>query len=528
MPQIRMSELRQGLASGKITDDDVTKLKAAGYTVLDDETSAAPAAPTMADQAREHIKNIRETGGLPPATPDTQQTTLTPVAGAIDSFLNAPTMNPVGQAVLRGAYKGAQETGTNLLKFAKGAIHGDFGPYDDPSFQREYEAVQQTHGPSEATGKFGERALEFLGGEAAARGVIGGGSLLANVLRGAAVGGGVTAVQGGDAKTGAIVGAAIPVAGKVVEPLADKLAQSAVQSYSRVLGATKQTMKNVTAKVVSGYDVAGTHVPGLLDRGIMAWTRKGLSEKAAAEAANFGDQIDNLWSQLPAGDAIPAQPIQDALTTAQKRFQETVGGVTTDIEPAQVQNLKRIGKIIDGLTDSNGNIDSAMARRVKGVWDRIVAQKGGYQGVSLADNARLQSRMEAANAIREELAKAHPDIAEVNRQYHFWTQVGDVMDETLTRTSSQSQPMGKQLARVAGAAAGAPGAVKAILTGEAAGAFRDLTTSAAWGTMSAVAKNRLANLLASGQTNAALLGMKAAMQAGVSTSTKRHGAGGSW
>jgi hypothetical protein len=418
---------------------------------------------------------------------------------------------------------------------------------------KDFEAALESENAGEGLGKFTEQAAEFAGGEGAANALVKSASLPAKVVKGAAVGGAITAAQGGDAKMGATIGGAAPVVAKGIEliakPISDALLEGAKKSYARALGATKERMKNVANKVVSGYDSAGTKVPGLIDRGVRAWTRKGLDAKAAEAAADFGDQIDNLWSNLPKDEAIPAKPIRDAIDAAKSTFEEEVvktiqqptslvnsqgqrisipvtGPVKTAVEPQQVRNLERIGKIVDGMTDDNGLINVHRLRRVKGLWDKIVAQKGGYAGanLSLADNAGVLSRKEGANAVREELAKRYPNIAVINKELHFWSDVQDVLEETLRRTSSQSQPMGQQLGRVGGMAAAGGKVVKAIFTGEVVANLRKVTTSAAWNTTSAVAKNRLARALASGSAQRTTTVLKQIALAQQSQSSKKKAA----
>jgi len=303
-----------------------------------------------------------------------------------------------------------------------------------------------------------------------------------------------------------------------LEPLAGRLRDSAIKSYSRALGATKETMKNMSRRVVAGVDAGGERIPGLIERRVIAWTRKGLSARAASEVENLGEQIDNVWSSIPEGQAMPAAGIKAALSDAKGAL--SVGDVP--IEQSAVRNLERMDKLVDALTDAEGNVDIRQMRKVRQILDRVVAGKGGYAGkqLSLADEAGVAARKELANAIREELANQVPDIAAINREFHFWKTVQDVTDETLRRTAPQSQPLGQQLARVTGAAASHGSIGPAMLTSEAFGLLRKLTTSPAWNTISATAKDRLADLLARGQSARAIAGMRYALQSAVSTSTQ--------
>jgi hypothetical protein len=479
------------------------------------------------------------------------------------------------QSAAVGAGKGIIGTGYNI---AKGVINTAKNRPADTPLNPDFENALTDKNAMETTGHIAEQAGEFAAGEglatAGTKAVLGATKvpkLLAaagRVARGAAVGGTVAAAEGGDAKTvktGAAIGGAGAAVGEGLEaasksPLVQKLVDSAKKSYERTLGATKETMKNMAGKVVGGYEVAGEKVPGLIDRGVTAWTRKGLSEQAANEVSNLGEQIDNLWSAIPEGEKIPAQPIKAALAEAKAKFVEagppkpvevpikdvkpnekilslnhkaetaTVERSDTAVlEPAAHRNLSRMEKMVDTLTDTEGNVDVRSLRKAKGVFDKVVAEKGGYAGkqLSVADSAGVMARKEAANAFREELAKQYPDVAALNREFHFWDQVHDVIDETLKRTSSQSQPMGQQLAKVAGAAAtGGGGVAKAMLTGEAMSTLRKITTSAGWNTkVAAATKMNLARALASGNAaEASGIMSKIAFSLGVSATRKDEGA----
>lgn len=162
---------------------------------------------SVASHAALNLRNNRLAGMLPPPpVPD-------------DSFFG-------------GMLKGAQSTGTQVLKLAKGAVHGDFAPYDDPAFEDEYTAMQTPHGTAGNVGYFGEKLAELLapsglasrGAKAAAAGadiVLPSGRVLAEIpavtgrLGRAALAGGaeglsnaaVTALQTGDPHAAAWAGA---------------------------------------------------------------------------------------------------------------------------------------------------------------------------------------------------------------------------------------------------------------------------------------------------------------------------------
>lgn len=109
-----------------------------------------------------------------------------------------------------------------------------------------------------------------------------------------------------------------------------------------------------------------------------------------------------------------------------------------------------------------------------------------------------------ADAIREELGEQLPDIDALNKEYSFWKNGNQVVLDTVTRRVGQAKPLGQKLASAAGTAAGyATGRVGGAVLGlEAMTALEKLTTSTAWGTVSAVMKSKLADAIASGNTSA--------------------------
>jgi hypothetical protein len=103
---------------------------------------------------------------------------------------------------------------------------------------------------------------------------------------------------------------------------------------------------------------------------------------------------------------------------------------------------------------------------------------------------------------------AIPDIAKINKEFSFWKNAQKVVDETVLRRTGQAKPLGRKLMGTAGVILGGVlGGGSGGPTGSLAGAIagktimdklEQLTTSTAWGTVSAVNKDRLADALAKG------------------------------
>jgi hypothetical protein len=162
-------------------------------------------------------------------------------------------------------------------------------------------------------------------------------------------------------------------------------------------------------------------------------------------------------------------------------------------------------------------------RQLRQTWDGVAALAKRYQGAELADYASGQVHGMAADAIREQLGAQFPDIDALNKEYSFWKNVDQVVSDTITRRTGQAKPLGQKLASAAGTAAGyATGGVGgAVLGREAMQALEKVTTSTAWGTVSAIMKDRLADALASGDTSTIVdLTSRVASRAAVETSAE--------
>ena len=351
------------------------------------------------------------------------------------------------------------------------------------------------------------------------------------IVKGAIVGGSVAKAEGGSGTVGAAIGAAGPAAGELADIAGPALKSAAKKSMARVLAATTKPNKVRSEKVV----------PELIERGITG-SQQAIKDTAAAgkEAANAA--LDEAWAGK-AGEKVDIAGITEKMDEAAEKFKyvgppkevpvmmdgRVIKGATETVEPEGlvtpnanrfVVTLDRLKTVLTDNAEAGGSIDAEKLRGIKKIWDAVVAEKEGYAGatLTLADRAAVLAHKESANAIRAELGQQFPDIAKINKEYTFWARVHRVMSDTLLRTSSQSQPMGQQLMKAAGyaggfASGGAAGystghdlrdRIKRGIIGGISGALlRKVTTSGKWGSVSAVTKDRLADVLASGNTAAA-------------------------
>jgi hypothetical protein len=416
--------------------------------------------------------------------------------------------------VQAGAYKGAGSTAYNLTNLANKGIR--FVANSEPGSTPEQvnkvipEMPPQPNflkpsNPIQSIGKGAEQAAEFfVPGGAVSKGekaidAVAQAAKIPNYLKaalkiggGAALEGGANAgvaeAQGGDPTTAGLIGAGGKIVGGTLNFLAPALRKSAAKSYEAVLAPTTKENKFLANKVI----------PGLLDRNVIAGSRQGLEDVADANMARAGSDISTAVSNVPAAQTVKTQPVIDALEKYKQGF--VVNGVP--VNDAAVKNATDLQGTIKAL---GSDVSHQSMNRVRQILDESVAKAKGYSGATLSEGANVDVQKEAANAIRRELAKNRPDIAKLNAEYSFWSNVGKVIGDTNQRKIGQSGGLLKILAPAvyasgspahtgmtgAGGLEAAGGATMFYLAARAA-------QSPAWKSTSGVIKNQMANALATG------------------------------
>jgi hypothetical protein len=235
---------------------------------------------------------------------------------------------------------------------------------------------------------------------------------------------------------------------------------------------------------------------------------KGLQGKAAANVQKFGQAIGDEYDNLPAGTSIELAPVTQRLREAAlERLTVQAGGKAVPKGPHAAQALKNVDDLERTLAEiaernpQTGALEVPVERlrQVRQYFDRIAAQSGRYEGKALADQNMAEAHGMAADAIREEFAKAFPSIAKLNKDYSFWKNVHKVVSDTIERRQGQAKPLGRKIAAAAGTVAGSQaGGIGAVLGRAGMEQLEALTSGPAWGTVSAVLKDRLAKAIAAG------------------------------
>jgi hypothetical protein len=286
------------------------------------------------------------------------------------------------------------------------------------------------------------------------------------------------------------------VAPGLLDATADSLHQSGTTQYARVLNPTTNANKARTAAIV----------PELMKRGETALTLRGLNDRATGQVAKFGQLIGQAWDNLPAGTTTELQPIYDRLQNEIENEHSIpdANGKLIPKSPVAKQAIGNLNSLQEVLMDvaepdpTTGELRVPVdkMRSLRQYFDQVQKDAGAFEGKNLSQQAVGRAHEVAADAIRAELAKDHPDIAALNKEYSFWSDVARVTGDTLQRRQGQRVPLTTRIAQAAGFAKGG------FAGAEAMKQLTTLTSSPAWGTMSAVLKDRLANAIATGNPGA--------------------------
>lgn len=345
-----------------------------------------------------------------------------------------------------------------------------------------------------------------------------------------ATAGTITAAQGGDPVTAAVTGAAGPVVSRVaqaapVQSVVTALREGAEKRIAQALGATKERFKSMAEKLAP--EMLGRGVPGRAGA-----SREGLLEQARAQASAYGRSIDDALEGAK-DEVVSTGLITDALESAKSAFQTTrrmtvqeaarqglqkqardagngMVDVVVTIDARPIEQLAKLQETIAQLGD-DATVGQIVA--IRRVWDDVVARAGGFAhrsgpafGVPLAEQTEAWAKREATTAIRRVLSESQPDLAVLNKEYAFWSNLRGVLTATQRRTQAQSSGLTRTILGGAGATAGAltgdtpsDRVQNAVMGGLVGRQLIAAVTSPRWRFVSADIRNRVADALASGK-----------------------------
>lgn len=285
----------------------------------------------------------------------------------------------------------------------------------------------------------------------------------------------------------------IPGLGKIIETIGKAggkiskyLKNSAVEMMTKALRPTTKEMKEKTAKIVEE----------ALEKGIKG-SANAIEEKSSKFVEMTGEALETALKQIPDDLQVEIKPIIQKLVDKQKEF--IVNGVVVN-----KQGYEMINRVGDLILEFGGQIDYKSLRKVRQIIDEMTYGAGKVFGKTVSESREIGAQTLLVDAIRDELSKASPEIAKINSEYSFWKTLNEIINTTIERTKPQTGLIEKG-AQIAGQAVGYSqgGFVKGIITGEVFKQMARFMKSTTWQSVSAVNRNRLANLIADGKVEEA-------------------------
>lgn len=274
------------------------------------------------------------------------------------------------------------------------------------------------------------------------------------------------------------VGGLVP--GKTIASKAIK--KNAGKTVEKILAPTKEVTKKATQKIL----------PELTDRLPVSGSLESLQKKVVGNLEKAGQQIDEFISTKGVKGSTKTKQLVDLFEERKNDF--IVNGVIIDEKPV---------KVLQGLQDTISQFGDEIPNKtlldLRRKWDKAVAKSNGFLK-TLDEGTELDFKKEASNAIREELAKANPDLAKLNKEYSFWANVDNVLEETVKRKTGQSGGLGKEFAMTAGGIIGGAsgGAIEGVIGAYLFRQLSKLTNSTLYRSVGVNLKTKIANAIASG------------------------------
>lgn len=179
------------------------------------------------------------------------------------------------------------------------------------------------------------------------------------------------------------------------------------------------------------------------------------------------------------------------------------GPKVVEFEPRAIRQIEKLQNVLVDLGEE-ARVDQLVA--IRRAWDHVVKQAGGFDhrapggiGIPLKDTTEAWAKREGAGAIRRLLNEEVPELTAINKEFSFWKNLHDVLEQTQKRTQPQGPGLGRQVAEVAGAAAGSgSGVTTAFALGKVARFADSVMRGPRWRMASAQMKDSLADAIMEG------------------------------
>lgn len=278
---------------------------------------------------------------------------------------------------------------------------------------------------------------------------------------------------------GALIGKGIGVLGG--EPLVrgragEMLERSAEKSYTKALGATTKGEKIVAKKLA----------PELAKRKPFVWSRAGWARGAGRSFEEAATALEKGYNELGEDAQIVINPILNNITKQQNKLK-----IGNTLPPENTPLYRSLDKMSESIMEIAKTDPTRLQdiRQYRQVLDEAVIQ-GKKIFPTAITNAKRNAQRIAANAIRNEIAKQHPNIGRLNAEFTFQSNLQDLLLATAEKGGSSVM---KNVSAGVGSLAGNPGYGIAI---RGLGAL--IADNVAWNTLNASIKARLTNSLIRG------------------------------
>lgn len=273
------------------------------------------------------------------------------------------------------------------------------------------------------------------------------------------------------------------------EAAASKLHGSAVAGMEKAINPTRIDTKVQTQRIV----------PQMLERRVKSGNLQKLEELAETKSAQAGVKVDEALTPHK-GTTSDTMALVDELEKAKEPY---VGKTTTgDKVINDKQRVGAIQKLQDTLMEYGDDISVESMVQLRRNWDEIVNAGKGF--TTPKAGVKAGAARSGRTVLRNELAKAVPNLDKVNAEYSFWQTLEDVTHASNQRKTGQKGNLVSAVAGGAGAIAAeiampGAGAVKgglaAALGAKLFSSLRRFIDSPGWQMWSAVNKERLADAL---------------------------------
>ena len=301
-------------------------------------------------------------------------------------------------------------------------------------------------------------------------------------------------------KSGLIAGPVGAAAEVGVPALGRVLKKAAESQYGRVLHPLGSKAK----------EAAIEHVPDVLKSGYggaAAASKEGLLGKFTERYEKIGKELEAEYARLDPIAQTQITPIYEDFASWLNKNAYTATGKVKDqkLVDAGLEKMKEVQAALGPLFSS---APPSVVRDVRKALDKYVFKNGLTADESV--QAAAEVREAFANSIRGQLNSQHPTIGALDQQYHIWRSVAELQHRNVSNEFGKMNfarnigLIGRFMmgAAVGGAEAHAQGA--GVMETAGAAALMGLAMeSTAWRTVSAVSKNKIADMIAAGNTEAA-------------------------